>query len=152
MIRQVAINPRVETKEGSAGGSAFGKIAPIAGALGAAALIAGTGGAAAPVAGASAGAAGGASAASILGGAGSGAALGGLLGNAVDRANPGTDPIQRRIDATQPQIVHSENSQKLRESIMALHQAPPEVQNQYAPTLLNAYLTSLHQDKVGGMA
>jgi hypothetical protein len=136
MLKQVGLASKVQTSGGSSGSEGLGKYGAIAGALGAAAVV-GSGGAAAPA---------------VLGAAGSGAALGGLVGGVVDPGKQAESPMQRRLDSTEPQMLHSENSQRLRDSILALHQAPPEVQNQYAPTLLNAYLTSLHQDKVGGIA
>tara|TARA_R110000868_G_scaffold9394_1_gene46901 strand:- start:5984 stop:6406 length:423 start_codon:yes stop_codon:yes gene_type:complete len=140
MLRPIQITPKVERSAGSSGSEGSAKMGQLAGAaLGAAAII-GTGGAATPAVGA------------VLGGAATGSALGGLVGGAADPGKAGTSAMERRLDSTQPQFIHSEKSDALKQSLMALHEAPQEVRNQYGPQLVNAYLSSLHNDNVGGVA
>src|SRR4051812_11307478 len=55
-----------------------------------------------------------------LAGASAGSALGSQLGNAVSPAKAGQDAITRRIDAAVPQIRHSEQSEQLKQSLIAL--------------------------------
>ncbi len=83
-----------------------------------------------------------------LGGAAAGSSLGGMAGNAIDPAKQGQEAMARQVQAEQPQLVHSENSDALKQSIMALHEAPQPIRDEYGPQLVHAYLTSLHTDNV----
>ena len=139
-VQQVAPQDVTKTTKARTGGGKFGTLAGLAAgaALGAAAVP--TGGTTAAIA------------MGGIGGAGGGAALGGLLGEKVRPGREASTAIDRRIQSQGPQMVHSETSEKLKQSLMALHQAPPEVKQQYAPTLVNAYLTSLGKDNGTGRA
>lgn len=125
--------PDVEkSTSGRKSGGKFGTMAGLAaGAIGAGAVAA-TGGAALPAV-IGAGAAGGMT----------GASLGGLLGESIRPGREASTAIERRIQTQGPQPIKSDASEKLRQSLVALHDAPPEVKSQYAPTLLNAYLMSV---------
>jgi hypothetical protein len=83
-----------------------------------------------------------------MGGAGAGASLGGLIGEKVKPTKEQSTAIDRRIAAGTP--AQATGSQKLRDSIMALHEAPPEVRREYAQPLVSAYLTSLAKERSGG--
>ena len=142
MLKQVQFAPRVETIAGSKGresGSKWGQLGGAA--LGAGLIAAGAidGGVSIPAG------------VSLVGGT---AGLGGMAGGALDQGKAGKEAMQRRIETSEPQLLHSEASEKLRQSLMALHEAPPEVRQQYAPQLMGAYMQSLHQDNdgFGGMA
>ncbi len=142
MLKQVDVIPRTVVSGGSKGHSGGGKFGTLGGLAAGAALgatVAATGGAALP-----------AIALAGAGGAATGASLGGLLGEELDKTKQGTSAIERRLDSTAPQLIHSDRSETLKQSLMALHEAPQEIRDQYAPPLLDAYMTSLHQDNVGG--
>lgn len=138
-VQQIAPPPKVSSSGGKKGGGMFGSVAGgIAGAALAGGAAAVTGGAALPVA------------AAALGGAGGGMALGGMLGNAVAPAKAAS-AIERRAATIQgPQLIQSEQTAKLKDSILALHTQPPEIKQQHAPLLVNAYLTSLAGDNKRG--
>lgn len=77
-------------------------------------------------------------------GAAAGHSVGSVIGNAISPAQAAKQAIERRATAMSgPQIQSSPESEKLKASIMALHTQPPEVQQQYAPTLVDGYVTSL---------
>jgi hypothetical protein len=141
----MAINPvelrlRQETGTTTGARKGGGQFGTMAGLVGGAAL----GGAAAAVPGAAPAAI----AMGALGGAGGGSALGGMLGEKVKPSSEGTTAIDRRIQAqSTPQVSGSE---KLRDSIMALHEAPPEIKQQYAQPLVSAYFASLAKERSGG--
>lgn len=124
-----------EGKIKKGGGELGQKLGLLAGALiGGAATVA-TGGAAAPVA------------LAALSGAGTGAGVGGMIGEKIKPTKEMKGAIDRRAELLRaPQLIQSESTQKLRESIMALHTQPDSVKQEYAPTLVNAYLTSLQRD------
>jgi hypothetical protein len=83
-----------------------------------------------------------------IAGTAAGASVGGMIGERIKPTREGSSTaMQRRVMGT-PQMMQSERTQKLRESILALHQQPPEVQQQYAPTLVQGYLKSLADDGV----
>ncbi len=127
-------NDKQTTVQGKQGSGKFGQAAG--------ALLGG-------VAGGAAGGPGGA-----IAGASTGASLGGMAGNALDPAVADKTAIQRRIQSSGPQYQQSENTMKLKDSVLALRTQPPEIQQQYAPPLVQAYVTSLAHDnpKNGGMA
>ena len=133
-LQQVQQVAPIQRERGSSGRAGGGKWGGLAAAVGAGAIVA-SGGAAAPA---------------VIGAAGTGAMLGGLAGDAVRPAREGKNAIERRIDAAGPQMIQSDTSSKLRDSLTALHQAPPAVKQQYAPPLVNAYLQSLGKDRAGG--
>ncbi len=82
-------------------------------------------------------------------GAGGGAALGQKLGEAVDKPSQGTAIDRRVASQTAPEMYHSERSDQLRQSLMALNNSPPEMQQQYGAPLVTAYLSSLANDHTG---
>lgn len=133
-LQQVQQVAPIQRERGSSGRAGGGKWGALGGALAAGAIVA-SGGAAAPA---------------VLGAAGTGAALGGLGGDMLRPAKEGKSAIERRIEAAGPQMIQSDTSSKLRDSLTALHQAPPAIKQQYAPTLANAYLQSIGKDRAGG--
>jgi hypothetical protein len=135
-VEMIAPAPVVKEKKARKGGGGFGQVAGlIGGAVLAGGAAAATGGAL-PIA------------AAAMGGAGGGAALGGLLGEKIKPTREGSSTaMERRIVGT-PQLMQSERTQKLRESVMALPSQPPEIQQQHAPTLVQAYLKSLQDDNM----
>jgi len=84
-----------------------------------------------------------------LAGAGAGAGLGAMVGEALSPSEAGQAAMSRRIETMQPQPVLSETSEKLKQSVMALHAAPQPVRDEYGPQLIQAYLTSLSNDRRG---
>ena len=138
MIKQVQFEGPVIKSSGSrgkSGGSKFGSIAgaAIGGTIGGLAAGAATGGMG--------------TAQGAMMGAGAGAGLGGMVGNLISPAKAAQEAMSRRVELSQPQMAQSESSQKLRQSILALHQAPQPVRDEYGPQLVNAYLTSLSGSK-----
>jgi hypothetical protein len=135
-IKQVEMLAPVVTT-GQSGRKGGGGIGQIVGLLGGAALAGGaaaaTGGAALPIA------------AAAMGGAGGGAALGQLVGEKISPTQAST-AMERRATLQQPALMQSEQTQKLRDSVLALHSQPPEIQAQFAPTLVHGYLQSLVND------
>jgi uncharacterized protein YcfJ len=93
-------------------------------------------------------------AAGALAGASAGSSLGGQIGNAIDPARQGSTSIERRAEAGVPQLQQSDKSEQLKQSILALQSQPPNLQKEYAPVLVDAYMTSVAQanPKQGGMA
>jgi hypothetical protein len=94
--------------------------------------------------------------ATIALGAAGGAALGNGLGTMIgEQVKPGreaTTAIDRRAQQTSPQLIHSEQSQQLKQSLVALQQQPPEVRQQYHVPLAKAYIQSVgldNQNKTG---
>lgn len=139
-VQYIGPKEKVTTTGGKAGGGKWGQV--IGGAIG---------GAAGALAAAPTGA--GMVAGGIAGTAG-GAALGGMIGNMISPAKEGTTAIDRRIQAAGPQIQHSEQSERLKASLMSLQTQPPEIQQEYMAPLVKAYVASVAQDnpKGGGMA
>jgi hypothetical protein len=125
---------KVTTTKGRKGGGKWGTVAGLAAGAALGALTVGTGGAAAPLA-----------MAALSGGA-TGAGLGGMIGEAIRPTKEGSSSIERRLASLGPQMIQSDTSQKLRGSLMALHEAPPAAKQQYAQPLLSAYMTSLAKD------
>ncbi len=82
-------------------------------------------------------------------GAGGGGALGEKIGNAVDKPSQGTAIDRRVASQAAPEMYHSERSDALRQSLVALNNAPPEMQQQYGGHLVSAYLSSLANDHTG---
>lgn len=136
-LQQVNFQPKVVTDPGSSGHEGLGKWGQIAGLAAGTALAVGTAGIAAPAA---------------IGLMAGGAGLGGTVGGIVDPAKADQAAMQRQAQAGQTQLLHSEQSQQLRDSLMALHEAPPEITNQYGPQLMQAYVQSLHNDNIGSNA
>jgi hypothetical protein len=127
-LKQVAIvQPKIEEREtpkkkgwGEALGAAVGVGAAVAGGM-----AAGPGGAA--------------MAQGVIGGAGGGYALGNLVGEKMSPTVEAKREAIQRQAAPGPQI-QTDHSEKLKASIMALHQAPPDVQQAYSDPLAAAYL------------
>jgi hypothetical protein len=140
-VQQVGPQDVVKSTGGRKGGGKFGTMAGLATGAALGAVVAGTGGAALP-----------AIAMGGMTGAATGASLGGLIGEKIKPGREASTAIDRRIQAAGPQMVQSETSEKLKQSLMALHEAPPEVKSQYAPQLVNAYLKSLGNDNGTGRA
>jgi hypothetical protein len=148
-VEMIAPAPVVKEKKARKGGGGLGQAIGMAAgaALGGVAgtyLAPGAGTAAGAKTGALIGAAG----VGAIGGAVSGASLGGMIGEKVKPTREGSsNAMERRVMGT-PQLMQSERTQKLRESVMALHSQPPEIQQQHAPTLVQAYLKSLQDDNM----
>lgn len=126
-LQQVQQIAPVQRERGSSGRAGGGKWGALAGAAAAGAIVA-SGGAAAPA---------------VLGAAGTGAALGGLGGDMLMPAKQGQSAIERRIETIGPKMIESNQAQKLKDSILALQDAPANVKQEYGPQLMNAYLASL---------
>lgn len=127
----------VTEKKAKKGGGGFGSAAGavVGGAIGAIAAGGLTGGAAAVQGG--------------MAGAAAGSALGGQIGNMIDPAKAASQAIDRRVAAAGPQMVQSETSAKLRDSILALQRAPDPVRAEYSQPLVQAYMASLAKDHSG---
>lgn len=133
-FRPIQVTPRVE--QGSSGKKGGGGLGQVLGAVGGAALAGGaaaaapaTGGATLPIA------------AAALGGAGGGAGLGQLVGEQISPTKQGSGAMERRLATTMPMMDNSGAAQaKIRDSLVALQSQPPQVQQQYAQPLVNAYL------------
>lgn len=139
-VEYIAPTPNVIERKAKKGGGGFGSAigAGIGGALGglaAAGATVATGGAAAPAIGVG-----------IAGGAAAGAGLGGMIGNAVSPARAASSSVDRRVEATQPQLIQSEQTQKLKDSLIALQGQPEELRQQYGQPLVAAYLKSYQSD------
>jgi hypothetical protein len=88
-------------------------------------------------------------------GAATGAGLGSAMGEMASPGRAGQQAMARRAEMVEPQIRHSEQSATLRDSILALEQAPPEIKAQYSKPLAEAYMQSLVADNArppGGQA
>ena len=81
-----------------------------------------------------------------MAGASAGGTLGGMAGDRIQPAQQGSSAMQRRIDQSAPQLVHSEQSDQLKQSLMALREQAPEIQKQYSAPLVKAYVQSIAQD------
>lgn len=84
-----------------------------------------------------------------ISGAGAGSALGGLLGERVRPGREASTAVERRLQGAGPQLIQSEASHKLKDSLAALREAPVEAKREYARPLLSAYLASLAKDNGG---
>lgn len=81
------------------------------------------------------------------GGATTGANFGNMLGEGLKRSSEGTTTaIDRRM--AQTQSPEQGKAAQLRESLMALSQAPVDVKKQYGPELLAAYMQTLPKQTV----
>jgi hypothetical protein len=54
--------------------------------------------------------------------------------------------MNRRVDAQGAKVFHSQQSEELKQSLMALNQAPPEMKAAYQAPLAQAYATSVAMD------
>lgn len=126
-VQYVAPAPEMRTTKGKSGGGKWGSaIGAVAGGI--------VGGMATGGAGA-------------IGGAAAGSSLGGMLGNAISPATQGSTAMVRRSESLgAPTIPHSDRSEKLKQSIMALHTQPDEIKQKYASPLVSAYMKSLGDD------
>lgn len=133
-VQYIGPKDKVTTTPGKKGGGKLGGMA-----LGAVGAVAGgmagfaTGGPAGAVAGGMAGAAG-------------GAALGERVGEMIAPGRAEASAMERKVDTQGAEVFHSEQSDKLRQSLMALNTAPPEVQAEYKAPLATAYMTSVAMD------
>jgi uncharacterized protein YcfJ len=133
----IAPPPEEKKKKGHKGG--FGVAATAVGAV-AGGVIGGMAGSVAPGAGTAAGA---------MAGTAAGASLGGMLGEAVDPSKQATSVMAQRAQTQAPQMIQSETSQKLKESIAALSRAPDPVRTEYSKPLVDAYIASVAQAHKG---
>ncbi len=133
-VQVIGPQDEVKTTSSKKGGGKFGTIVggTIGGAVGA---IAGTVGA--PGAGTVAGG---------IAGAAGGAAVGGAIGEMVQPSRAGESAITRRLQSQGPQIVHSEQSEQLKQSLMAIQTQPQYIQQEYMAPLVTAYMKSVAQD------
>lgn len=125
----------VKTTGGKSGGGKFGQALGMAagGVLGGLAAGAATGGAG--------------TAMGAMGGAAAGGALGSTLGEMISPSRAPTTAMERRVQSSGgPQLVHSEQSEQLKQSLMALKSQPQAVQQEYAAPLMKAYVASIAQD------
>lgn len=84
-----------------------------------------------------------------MSGAAGGAAFGQKVGDIVDKPSAGTAIDRRVASNAPPEMYHSERSDQLRQSLMALNNSPPEMQQQYGAPLVTAYMSSLANDHTG---
>ncbi len=137
-VQTIARPDDVKTSKGHKGGGQFGSV--VGGVIGGVAgAMAGT--VAEPGAGTVAGG---------MAGAAGGAALGNTIGNWIDPAREGSTAVTRRIQAAGPELYHSDQSNTLKQSLVALHSQPPAVQKEYAMPLTQAYLSSIAKDYGAG--
>jgi uncharacterized protein YcfJ len=114
------------------------------------------------IGGAAGGVAGGMAAATVSGGAGTavgatsgalaGAALGEAIGNGIAPPRQESTAINRRIQSQGPQMIQSDRTAQLKQAVAALHQAPPQIQQEYAKPLVAAYMQQVSQNGGGGVA
>lgn len=136
-INSVSVVQPTQRTAGSKDRQGGGKMGQMLGLAAAGATIAATGGMAAPAA------------VGLLAG---GSSLGGTVGEMVSPSKQGTSAMERRLEAPGPQIIESDQSKQLKQSLISLRQAPPDVIEQYRTPLVQAYVTSLAKDnpKAGG--
>jgi outer membrane lipoprotein SlyB len=79
-----------------------------------------------------------------MGGMAAGASAGQMLGEKLRPSSEGKTAIDRRV-ASQGPAVQNDASEKLKQSIVALQSAPPDVRAQYAKPLVDAYMTTVAQ-------
>lgn len=80
-------------------------------------------------------------------GASSGASVGNMIGEGISPSKQGSTSIERRLSAGTPAPLTG--SEKLKQSIMALHQAPEDVRREYAAPLVSSYLDALTKERTG---
>ena len=130
--------------KGRKGGGKFGqKLGMTAGAV-IGGAIGGTAGSIVPGAGTALGVAAGSAM-----GATAGAGLGSMLGEMVRPGRADTSAIERRAQGPIANFVHSDTSEQLKDSLLALKQAPQEVRYEYGKPLMAGYLASLSRDNGG---
>ncbi len=81
-----------------------------------------------------------------IAGTASGEALGGVIGERISPSKQGETVMTRRLQAPGPQIVHSEQSEQLKQSLMAMQAQPQDLQQEYMAPLVKAYMQSVAQD------
>jgi uncharacterized protein YcfJ len=130
-IQVIGPQDKVKTRQAHEGGGKKGQMAGalVGGAIGA---MGGPGGAVA--------------------GASTGAAIGNVVGEGLDPSRAGNQAIERRIQTGGPQIVHSPQSEQLKQSLVAMKAQPPEIQQEYMAPLVKAYMQSVAQDNPAGVA
>jgi outer membrane lipoprotein SlyB len=138
----IAPAPETKTSGGKKGGGRFGQAvgAVAGGVIGGMAAGAATGGAATGW---------GVAQGAMLGTA-AGAGVGQALGEKVRPTVEATTAIERRAEAGQPQLMQSERTQKLKESIMALQSQPEAMRLELGKPLVAAYVKS-YQDDMGAV-
>lgn len=140
-IAPIELRQRPDQVRNTAAKKGFGEAGTLGG-LGGGAALGGLAAAAVP------GATPAAIAMGAVGGGATGASLGGLVGEKIKPTTQASTAVDRRIQAqSTPQVSGSE---KLRDSIAALREAPPEVKQQYAQPLVSSYLAALAQERGGG--
>lgn len=140
-VEVIAPEQQVVTQKGRKGWGKPGSMvgAAVGGVLGGLAGAAGTtltGGAAAPIVGTAA-----------IGGTVAGASLGNMIGERIRPGREEKTAMERRQQSyAQPQVIQNENTQKLKDSIMALTTQSDDVKAKYSQPLLQAYVKSLQDD------
>ena len=130
----VPVQDDAVTRRAKKGGGGIGQIAgTVGGAILGGAAIAATGGAAAP-----------AVAMGAMGGAAAGGGLGGMVGEMIDPSRAASTAMSRRGGAG-PQMLQTNASETLKQSIMALHSQPDHIKSEYTEPLVTAYLKSSAQ-------
>jgi phage tail tape-measure protein len=124
-VTLLAPQDKVRTSSAKKGGGTFGSVAGAiaGGAIGSAGGPAGT-----------------------LAGAAAGASLGGMIGEGLSPSKAASTAVERRLQSPGPQMIQSDNTSKLKQSIVALQQTPPEVRAEYSKPLVTAYMASVAQD------
>ena len=84
----------------------------------------------------------------VQGGA-AGASLGGLVGEMVDPSKAASSVMAQRAQTQAPQMIQSETSAKLKDSIIALQKAPDPIRVEYSKPLVTAYMHSIAKDNGG---
>lgn len=81
-----------------------------------------------------------------IGGAAAGASLGSMLGEKLRATREASTAMERRAEAPGPQLIHSDTSEKLKQSLLALQQGPEDARMEYGKPIFSAYMQSLAAD------
>jgi len=84
--------------------------------------------------------------AGVMAGVATGSSLGGVVGNAISPEKAASTAIERRLQSAGPQVQSSPQTERLKQSVLALHQAPPDIKAEYAAPLVKAYMVSAAKD------
>lgn len=89
-----------------------------------------------------------------MGGTVAGANFGSMIGERIKPTREEKTAIDRRVNSQAPQMMQSDSTEKLKQSIMALQSQPPEVRQEYMKPLIEAYAMQAKQNQGGngGMA
>lgn len=90
------------------------------------------------------------SVAGATGGAAGGAAFGNMVGEKLRPSQAQETAMERRLGAQAPQMMQSEQTERLKQSILALQSQPLDVQREYSKPLVEAYIASYGMQNQAG--